>query len=289
MRVTERHVDASGMQVWHREAGSGQPILFLHGFPQTGHCWRGMVPRLSDRFRLLMPDVPGFGASDRPPEHDASVVASILVDYLDAVDARDGIVVGHDWGGAFAFRMALDHPDRVPRLVVTNTAFRQLSPLHSWYIGLFNIPVLPEAAFRFGGDQILSFFMKGATPGARRSVFEGESLRVYQEAYRDPERVASALAYYRNVTRKAFTKQVRARIGGGVVTSDAIPGAKRRRIEMPTLIVWGMRDPALPPKLLRGMQRDIPHAEVVELPECGHFVPEEDPQALADAIGAFVP
>jgi epoxide hydrolase 4 len=283
--MDEHPVDAGGVKIWHREAGAGQPILFLHGFPQTGHCWRGMVDRLSDGFRLLMPDVPGFGKSDSPPEHDAGVVASILIDYLDAVGADDAIVVGHDWGGAFSFSLALDHPHRVPKLVVTNTAFRELSPLHSWYIWLFNLPVLPELAFKVGSDKILSFFMRGATPSAKRSVFEGEPLRAYQDAYRDPERVASALAYYRNVTRKAVSKQFRRRMAASTVTSDAVSGG--RRIEMPTLIVWGMKDPALPPKLLYGMKRDIPQAEVVELPDVGHFVPEEAPDELAAAIRRF--
>ena len=285
----ESSVEVDGLTIHHREVGEGQPMLFLHGFPQTGHCWRGMVERLGHRFRLLMPDVPGFGKSDRPPEHDAGVVATILTRYLDEVGAPEAVVVGHDWGGAFAFRLALDHPDRVPRLVVTNTAFRELSPLHSWYIWLFNIPVLPEAAFRFGGDQILSTFMKGATPAGRRSVFEGEPMRVYQDAYRDPERLSSALAYYRQVTRKAVSKQIGIRFGRGVVSTDVLRGSKPRRIEMPTLIVWGMRDPALPPKLLVGMKRDIPQAEVVELPDCGHFVPEECPDELAGAIDSFVP
>lgn len=289
MQIAERAVDVGGSRIWHREAGKGRPILFLHGFPQTGYCWRGMPERLGRRFRLLMPDVPGFGASDAPPEHDAGIVASMLMDYLDVVDAREAIVVGHDWGGAFAFRLALDHPERVPRLVVTNTAFRELSPLHSWYIWLFNIPLLPEAAFRLGSDRILSSFMKGATPRDHRTVFEGEPLKVYQSAYKDPERVASALAYYRTVTRKAFSKQVGVRLGRKVVTSEAVKGGSARRIEMPTLIVWGLRDPALPPRLLVGMKRDIPQARVVELPDCGHFVPEQCPDALAEAIDAFVP
>lgn len=287
--MDERFVDVDGSRIWHREAGQGQPVLFLHGFPQTGYCWRLMPERLGHRFRLLMPDVPGFGASEAPDRHDAGVVASMLTRYLDAVGAPEAIVVGHDWGGAFALRLALDHPERVPRLVVVNTAFRQLSALHSWYIWLFNIPLVPEAAFRLGGDQILSFFMKGATPQARRSVFEGEPLRVYQDAYREPERIASALNYYRTVTRKAVSKQVRARFGRGLLTSDALEGGRGRRIEMPTLIVWGMRDPALPPKLLYGIKRDIPQAEVVELPDTGHFVAEESPGELAGAIDSFVP
>ena len=285
--MEQRLIDVGGGTVFSREAGDGPPILFLHGFPQTGHCWRGMVDRLGDRFRLLMPDVPGFGRSAAPAVHETGAAAEMLWDYLDAVDAPDAVVVGHDWGGAFAFRMALDRPERVPKLVVTNTAFREISPLHSWYIGVFNIPLLPELAFSVAGDRILSIFLRAGARPERRSVFEGEPLKVYQDAYADPERIRSALGYYRTVTRKAVGKQLRAHLGRGVIETDAVTGGPRR-LEMPTLIVWGMRDPALPARLLRGMKRDIPQAEVVELPHCGHFVPEECPDDLAGAIRDFV-
>ncbi len=282
--MDERSIDVNGTTVFHREVGTGTPILCLHGFPQTGHAWRAVGERLAHRFRVLMPDVPGFGRSDAPRRADASSVAAILTGYLDAVGAPEAVVLGHDWGGAFAFRLALDHPERVKHLVVTNTAFRELSPLHSWYIWLFNIPAAPELAFRFGSDQIIGFFLRNGTGPAGRHLFDGEPMRIYQAAYEDPERVTSVLAYYRTVTRAAFKKQVSTRLGRGVVRSTALHGGGSRRITMPTLIIWGLKDPALPPKLLRGLQRDIPQAEVVELPEIGHFVPEEAPDALADAI-----
>ena len=286
--MDERIVEAGGARILHREIGEGPPILMLHGFPQTGHCWRGVGERLAPRFRVLMPDVPGFGRSDAPPEHDAGVVAEMLFDYLDVLGVAETIVLGHDWGGAFSFRMALDRPDRVRRLVVTNTAFRELSPLHSWYIWLFNLPLLPELAFRIGGDKIIEGFYKGATPKAHRNLFEGGPLRIYQDAYSDPERIRSMLAYYRTVTRKAVKKQASLRLGRRFVSAEVVSGGRSRRIEMPTLIVWGLRDPALPPKLLRGLKRDIPQAEIVELLDCGHFVPEEAPDTLAAAIDRFV-
>lgn len=285
--MDERVVDAGGTRILHREVGSGTPLLCLHGFPQTGHAWRAVGERLGDRFRVLMPDVPGFGGSDAPPSSDASTVARLLSGYLDRLDVSQAIVMGHDWGGAFALRFALDHPDRLTHLVLTNTAFRELSPLHSWYIGLFNIPVLPELAFRVGGDQMISFFLRNGTARGRRNVFDGEPISVYRSAYREPERVTAALAYYRTVTRRAFRKQLSTRLGRGVVRSDVVPGRGSRRIEAPTLIVWGMKDPALPPKLLAGFRRDIPQAEIVELPGVGHFVPEEAPEELAQAIVRF--
>jgi pimeloyl-ACP methyl ester carboxylesterase len=287
--MDERMVEVDGASIFHREMGTGRPILMVHGFPQTGHCWGAVGDRLASRFRVLMPDVPGFGKSDAPPQHDAGVVAGILFGYLDALGVAETIVLGHDWGGAFSFRMALDRPERVERLIVTNTPFRELSPLHSWYIWLFNLPVLPELAFRIAGDKIIEGFYKGATPKARRGLFDGERLRIYQDAYSDPARIRSALAYYRTVTRKAMKKQAALRLGLRFVSAEVVSGGRARRIEMPTLIVWGMRDPALPPKLLRGLARDIPQAEFIELPDCGHFVPEEAPEELAGAIDRFVP
>ena len=285
--MDERVLDIGGTRILHREIGSGIPLLCLHGFPQTGHAWRAVGDRLADRFRVLMPDVPGFGGSDAPIIHEASEVVRLLVDYLDALDVPRAVVMGHDWGGAFALRFALDQPARVSHLVLTNTAYRELSPLHSWYIGLFNIPVLPEIAFRAGGDRMISFFLRNGTARDRRDIFDGEPIAAYRAAYRDPERVASVLSFYRTVTRKAFKKQLSTRLGRGVVRSDVVPGSGSRRIEAPTLIVWGMRDPALPPKLLAGFRRDIPQAEIVELPNVGHFVPEEAPDELAEAIVRF--
>jgi len=286
--MDERVIAVGGTRILHREVGSGTPLLCLHGFPQTGHAWRAVGERLADRFRVLMPDVPGFGGSDALRIADASEVARLLAGYLDALDVSQAVVLGHDWGGAFALRFSLDRPERVSHLVLTNTAFRELSPLHSWYIGLFNIPVLPELAFRAAGDRVISFFLRNGTAGGHREVFDGEPMSIYQAAYREPERVTSVLAFYRTVTRKAFKKQLSTRFGRGVVRSDVVPGAGPRRIEAPTLIVWGMKDRALPPKLLTGFRRDIPQAEIVELPDVGHYVPEEAPDELAEAIVGFV-
>lgn len=285
--MTERVIRVAGLDILHREAGEGIPLLCLHGFPQTGYCWRGLVDPLSDRFRLLMPDVPGFGGSDAPLEHDAGVVADILCQYLDAVEATSAVVMGHDWGGAFAFRMALDHQDRVSHLVITNSPFREMSLWRAWYVMFFNLPVLPELSFRAFSDKLIAGALTGGS--TRKEGFDTESVRVYQDAYATPERVRSALAYYRTVTRRSLQKQIRGRLRGkGGLRPTGLEGEAPRRIVAPTLLVWGMDDPVLTPALLPGIKRDIPQAEVVEVHGCGHFLPEERPEELARAIRAFV-
>lgn len=275
------------LAILSREDGDGKPILFLHGWPQTGHCWRHVAEDLAGDHRVIVPDVPGYGGSDRAPDAEPVTVAGILARYLDLLGHDSAIVVGHDWGGAFALRMALDLPERVDKLVITNSPFREMSLWRAWYILFFNIPLLPELAFRAAGPKLIEGALKGGS--TRKDAFDDATVRIYQHAYSTKERVQSALAYYRNATRRSLGRQVRGQLRGrGAMRPTGWEGSAPRRITAPTLIVWGMRDPVLTPALLPGLKRDIPQAEIVELPQCGHFVPEECPDALAEAIRGFV-
>lgn len=277
--MTERTVEARGTRMFVREHGEGPPVVLLHGFPQTGECWRLVAPRLAERHRVIVPDLPGFGRSGRPLAYDAATVAGVLAAFMDAVEAPKAAVVGHDWGGSLAFALALAAPERVTRLVVTNAPFRRLDLRRGFHFVLFNIPVLPEVAFRVAGKHLVAFALRAAS--GRKEVFDDEAVRPYQEAYARPENVSSALAYYRTITRTMIARRLRPRRPGE-------PAKRPRAIEVPTLIVWGMRDPVLPPSLLEGIERDIPGARIVRLEECGHFVPEEGPDDLAGEIDAFL-
>jgi haloacetate dehalogenase len=86
--LAERTVEAGGIRFFVREAGEGDPILLLHGFPQTGDCWHAVAGKLAERHRVIVPDLPGFGRSDPPPRYDSASVAGLLASFCDAVDAR---------------------------------------------------------------------------------------------------------------------------------------------------------------------------------------------------------
>ena len=276
MTVDERTIDAGGVRFFVRESGAGDPILLLHGFPQTGECWRRVAELLSETHRVIVPDLPGFGRSSAPPAYDAASVATILAEFLDAAGAKSATVVGHDWGGSLAFALALAHPERVGKLVVSNAPFRKLDLRRGFHFLAFNLPVLPEMAFRFAGDRLVPFMLRAGS--ARKEAFGDEAVRPYVDAFRDPAAVRSALAYYRTVTRRVIARRFRPK---------GAPSAARR-IEAPTLIVWGMRDPALPPSILQGILHDIPQATAVRLRDVGHFVPDEAPKELAREIASFL-
>ncbi|MGH2794029.1 MAG: alpha/beta fold hydrolase [Actinomycetota bacterium] len=276
--MIDRTVVASGVPIHVREEGSGEPVVLLHGFPQTGECWSDVAARLAGNRRVIVPDLPGFGRSGRPPSYEGAAVADVLAALLDELGASPATIVGHDWGGSLAFALALAHPDRVSNLVVSNAPFRKLDLKRGFHFLAFNVPVVPELAFRVAGDRLVGFMLRAGA--ARKEVFDDERIRPYREAYADPANVRSALAYYRTITRKIIARRIRPGRGGAATGG--------RRITAPTLLVWGMEDPVLTETVLAGIERDIPHARSVRLTGCGHFVPEECPEEIAGAIESFL-
>src|ERR1700746_543839 len=111
--TTERTVDAAGTSIFVRESGDGDPVVLLHGFPETGRCWKHVAESLSATHRVLVPDLPGYGRSARPASYESAALADTMAAFMEAAGAPRAAVVGHDWGGGVAFRLALGHPDRV--------------------------------------------------------------------------------------------------------------------------------------------------------------------------------
>jgi pimeloyl-ACP methyl ester carboxylesterase len=260
-----------------REAGDGPPILFLHGFPQTGRCWAPVARNLGGSHRIVAPDLPGFGRSARPRAYDLATVAGTVVATMDALGIEKTGVVGHDFGGAVAFRLALSYPDRVERLGIINSPYRKLDLRHGWHMLLFNLPVLPEAIFTLAGHRAIDFVLRA--PALKKDAFEPEALEEYHQAFGSLERLRSAFAYYRTVTRQTIIRAL-PRPGRGAPKPP-------KPIEMPLLVIWGIADPALPVELADGIARSIPHARVERVADAGHFVPEEQPEIVAALLKEF--
>lgn len=274
----ERFLDADGVPVFIREYGEGEPVVLLHGFPQTGRCWHEVATRLAEHHHVIVPDLPGYGRSGRPTAYDARTLARTLVGAFDAAGLEQVPVVGHDWGGALTYRLALDHPQRVPKIAVINSPFRSLDLKRGWHMLFFNLPIVPEVLFGVAGGRIIDLLLDAGA--ARKDAFTPEARAEYHEAYASLERQRSAFAYYRTMTRQIIARALP--LPGGK------PSGEPKRIEQPTLLIWGMKDPVMPPSVLDSIVRDIPQARVEQIHDAGHFVPEERPERVAELLRDYL-
>ncbi|MDQ3781548.1 MAG: alpha/beta hydrolase [Actinomycetota bacterium] len=233
------HLDVGGVTLRVRIGGSGPPLLLLHGHPQTHMMWHRVAPRLSDQFRLVIPDLRGYGESSKPPTTDdhepysKRAMAQDFVRLMDQLGHESYGVVGHDRGARVAYRLALDHPHRVTRLAVLDIVptaemwrFAERSGKrfglvdYHWYF-LAMPDGLPERLITAAPTAY--YFTTG------RDRFDSEALADYERCIADPATVHAMCEDYR--------------AGAGI--DDRIDEADRasgRRIRCPVLVLWAGKD-----------------------------------------------
>jgi haloacetate dehalogenase len=279
----QRIPGADGVTLNVATAGDGEAVLLLHGFPETHLAWRHLGPRLARRWRVVCPDLRGYGESDRPAEprqvaYAKRTMAADAVALMERLGHRRFSIVGHDRGALVAFRAGLDHPERVERLAVMDV----LPAADMWDAlagpgGVFAFHLyflaqesdLPERMIAADPDTFFGHFLdrwvavRGAIPPAVREV--------YLASFRRPEAIHAVCEDYR---ASAF-------VDPGHDRADRRAG---RRLEMPVLALWqdpGGRQLPFDPRAI--WQSWAPRLETAAL-ACGHFLPEERPDEVAAAI-----
>ena len=267
------------------------PVILLHGFPESHRTWRGIAPLLQDRLRLVMPDQRGFAGSDRPEGVGAYRMDKVVADIFALADAL-GIVrfalVGHDWGGAAAWAAAIRGNSRIERLAIINSPHAvifQKSLIEnadqraaSQYITAFRSPGFEQAVAAMGYEK---FFAKSFGPHVDLALIPEDEKRRYIAEWSRPGALTAMLNWYR------ASQLVVPPPGATVPIPDWVLGAFPK-VRVPTLIVWGMRDPALLPIQLDGLDRLVDDLTVVRLPDVGHFAPWEAPELVAEALEPFL-
>lgn len=267
------------------------PVILLHGFPESHRTWRGVAPLLEDRFRLVMPDQRGFAASDRPVGIDAYRTSAVVDDIFALADAL-GIdrfaLVGHDWGGAAAWAAAIKGNPRLARLAIINSphpVIFQKSLIESaeqraasQYINAFRSPGFEQVVAGMGYEK---FFEKSFGGHVDLAIIPEAEKRHYIAEWSQPGAMTAMLNWYRASPLIVPPPGVTAPIPDWVL--GAFP-----TVHIPTLVIWGMRDPALLPLQLDGLDRLVDQLTVVRLLEAGHFAPWEAPHPVAEALGNFL-
>jgi pimeloyl-ACP methyl ester carboxylesterase len=264
-----------GLHMHVMEQGRGRPVLMLHGNPTWGFLWRKVAARLAGQeLRLVMPDLPGLGFSDKPRDpafHTLEQHASNVGVLIDTLGLEDLIFVAHDWGGAIGLLALADRPALLRGLVLLNTVVGPPRPgfRPSRVHRLAHVPLVSELLFRGLGlaERGMSFVQ-----GDRRSI-RGDVARGYRAPLaRFADRVAP-LALLRIVPDGFDHPSIPAlRRAQGLVESWVGPAA----------LVWGDRDPVLG-RVRTHLERLLPQAEVTRT-NAGHFLQEEVPDQIAAAV-----
>jgi len=269
----------------------GEPILFLHGFPESHRTWRHQLPALAADHFVVAPDQRGFAGSDRPEGVENYETGRIVDDVMalaDALELKHFTLVGHDWGGAVAWAAALGHPFRVKRLVIVNAPHPRVfqeslidDPAQreaSQYIRAFRSPLM-EAGIKAMG--LGTFFDKTFGAHADLTRITAEERQRYLDQWSQPGVLTSMLNWYR-------AAKIEVPAMGEEAHRPLWLHAPFPKIHQPTLVVWGLKDKALLPVQLEGLHGLVKDLRLVTSPTAGHFLPWEEPETLTAAIREFL-
>jgi len=268
-----------------------EPILLLHGFPESHRTWRDVAPALARDFRVIAPDQRGFGGSDKPEGVEHYKTDRILEDLIalaDALGLERFTLVGHDWGGAVAWLAALRRPDRIARLVIVNAPHPYIfqkslidDPAQraaSQYMNAFRNPAMEQGIAAMGLE---TFFAKSFGAHLDLAVIPEEEKRAYLRNWSEPGALTAMLNWYR--ASEILVPQVGEDAGAPAWTKGPFP-----RIATPTLVIWALQDKALLPVQLDGLHALIDDLRLVTVADAGHFVPWQQPEPVIAAIRDFM-
>lgn len=263
--------------------GQGEPVVLLHGFPEFWYSWRHQLSALASAgFQATAPDLRGYNLSDRPPgihSYAARLLVSDIAQLIEQYSGGKAYVVGHDWGGILAWRLAALRPELIRKLIVLNAphpaAYRRVLATHprqwlrsSYALG-FQLPWLAEWIIKRRDFWLLDrvFRRQPTNPDA----FRDEDIARYKEALNKPSALTAALNYYRAALR---------------YRGDLLD--EPQTIPVPTLVLWGDRDPYLSTALTQGLDRWVPDLRIEHLSEASHWVQNDAPDFVNRLIIDFL-
>jgi epoxide hydrolase 4 len=280
--IAHKTIIANSMHFHLVEAGMGLPVLFLHGFPEFWYSWRHQILGLSQAgFRTIAPDLRGYNLSDRPAgvaKYRTKTLVADIAAIIGELNLGRVHVVGHDWGGLLAWRLAALHPELVDKLVVMNAAhpmaYRRelrrnpLQWLRSYYVLLFQLPWLPERLISANDFASIerAWRRQPVNPGA----FSDDDIAQYKQAL-GTSGVTAPINYYRAAFR---------------YSADLF--GPPQRITAPTTIIWGQRDPFMTSAVNERLGEWVPNLTVHYLPDASHWVQNDAPEAVNRLLIEFL-
>jgi haloalkane dehalogenase len=279
-----RFVSTSHGRMHYVDAGSGPPLLCVHGNPTWSFLYRHLLRGLSGEARVVAPDLIGFGLSEklrRPGEYSLEGHVQDLAALVEALDLRDLTLVVHGWGGPVGLGVAVRFPERVRALVVMNSFAFVPSGNGDGFrvprlVRLARVPVLGEELVQGLGMLHRVGLPAGLARGDRRRTSVLRAYRVVQASW---EERAGALAFPRLLPPDAPQE---------VVQLLEAEDRYLRSFRGPALLLWGGRDRAFGPSMIAAWRERLPQASVIEIPDAGHLLPEDAHEEVTAHVRAFL-
>ena len=255
-------------------------MVMLHGFPEFWYSWRHQIPAFASDYKVVAPDLRGYNQSEKPADKEAyqlSILVEDIKGLIQGLGYERCILIGHDWGGAISWSLADSYPELVERLIILNMphparfleglkTIPQL--LKSWYIFLFQLPLLPEWLLsRRNFETVIQMFRQTSV---NPKAYPAADLDAYRHALAQPGAVKAMVNYYRNLFQQRAEHPV------------------WTTITVPTLLIWGENDAALGKELTLGMEPYVSDLTLRYIPNCSHWVQREQPELVNQYIHEWI-
>lgn len=275
--IQEKYIKTNNITLHTIIIGKGRPLILLHGFPDFWYGWKSVIPELKEKFKLIIPDMRGYNLSDKPKGTQKYRIKYLIDDIkglIEALDLEKPFIAGHDWGGIVAWIFAEKYPELIQKLIILNSPHPKIFGIllrtnkaqqkASFYIFQFLKP---------GGEQFLfedDFkWLKIALFGSlvNKGALDEFDKEQYINAWSQPNAIISGVNYYK--ANPSF---------------DDFAGI----IKVPTLVFHGMKDTALLPVILEGLEKYVKDLIIQKIPNSSHWVMHEEPQLISTKIIEFL-
>ncbi|MBW8688247.1 alpha/beta fold hydrolase [Chitinophaga rhizophila] len=274
-----KSIIAGNVQVTYYEDGtnSESPIVLLHGWPQTSYIWRKVFPALAEKHRVIAIDLPGMGNDNFADKTDTQSIAALIKDVCDQLQLKKFHLAGHDIGAWVAAALAIQFEDSLLSLIVMDAGIPGLIPDEVfapanagkiWQFYFHSISELPEMLIEGKEKEYITWYFTNKS--AVKDAFTAEDIDHYYKAYTGKKRLAGGFAYY-----KSFQENV--------VQNNA----RTKHLDLPILAIGGEKAQGM--NMGKAMNKMcVDNVTAVSIPDCGHYIPEEQPEELMRVMNAFL-